>query len=62
MFTHKDVGRLDIPVNDVVLVQVLEPLADLDEVLPNHLLSDPDLSTVRLQGALPFITSPHASL
>lgn len=40
MIPNKYIGWLDVPVNDVVLVQMLQPLADLDYVLPDHLLHE----------------------
>ena len=38
MLAHKDICRLNVPVNDIVLMQVLQALAHLNEVLPNHFL------------------------
>ena len=40
MFTHKDVGRFDVSVDYIVLMEMLQPFAHLDEVFPNHLLMD----------------------
>ena len=37
---QEDVAGFDIPVQDPLLVQVLEPLTNLNEVRPQHLLVD----------------------
>lgn len=40
MLPYKNVRWFDVPVNDVVLVQVLQAFADLYEILPDHLLQN----------------------
>ena len=46
VFAHKDVCWLNVAMDDVILVEVLQTFADLNEVLPYHLLHMKKLLTV----------------
>ena len=46
VFAYKDVCRLDVAMDDVILVESLQTFADLNEVLPYHLLHVRELLTV----------------